>query len=382
MKYRLMSPGPTPIPESVLAEMSLPILHHRTPQFEAVVKKVRAQLKWLCQTNEDVLMLCSSGTGAMEASIVNTCSLGDRVLVVNGGKFGERFALIAKAYQLTVDTIDLEWGESVTTQQLSSMLEKNSYRALFVQASETSTGTCHPIQDIGTLLKNYPETLFVVDAITALGVMPLPFDEYGIDIMIGGSQKALMLPPGLAIMALSQKAWQHIKTSQLPKFYFDLIAEKKAQDKNSTAWTPAVTHIMGLSKVLDRMQEEGLENISARHFHLAEALRQAVHACHLSLLPKTQPSNSVTAIKMPETLNADTLIKILRDEYNITIAEGQDHLKGKIFRIGHLGYYDQLDMITVWSAVEATLERMGHQFTLGSGINAMIRYFNHLKGNL
>lgn len=368
-----MAPGPTPIPEDVLAEMAKPIYHHRTPVFEKIVADVEAGLKWLYQTKNDVIIFASSGSGAMEAAIVNTCSPGDAILVVNGGKFGERFGKIGKAYGLTVDQIDVTWGHAVDPAVIKEKLNAKDYRNLCVQASETSTGVAHPIQEIAALVKNHPNTLLTVDAITALGVMDLPVDNWGIDLMAGGSQKALMLPPGLACLSVSDKAWGFIEKSKLPKFYFNLKTERKAIHDNTTAWTPAVSLMVGLKLVLEKMKAEGLQAMFERHTQLAGSIRNAAKATGLKLFAPEAPSNACTSIYTPEGVDSSKLVKGLRDKFNMTIADGQDHVKGKIFRIGHLGYYDLLDMVTVWAAVEKQLFDLGHKFDLGKGVAEIIK---------
>ncbi len=372
-KYRLMSPGPTPIPEVVLNEMANPILHHRTPAFEKIVAEVESGLKWLYQTQNDVIIFASSGSGAMEAAVTNVCRTGDSVLVVNGGKFGERFANIAKGFKLGVEMITVDWGKSVDPSIIKQKLKEKNYRAVCVQASETSTGVAHPIKEIAAIVKDYPETVSIVDAITALGVMNLPTDDWGIDLMVGGSQKALMLPPGLATLSVSKKAFALIEKSDLPRFYFDIKAEKKAINKNTTAWTPAVSLFVGLKKVLEMMRAEGLENMFKRHELLASSIRAAAQATGLKLLAPESPSNAVTAIYGPTGIDTEKLVGGLRDKFNMTIAEGQDHLKGKIFRVGHLGYYDLFDMVTVWSAIERQLHDLGHKFELGKGVAEIMR---------
>lgn len=373
MKYRLMAPGPTPIPEDVLTEMAKPIRHHRTPGFEEVVKEVQAGLKWLYQTQNDVICFSSSGSGAMEAALINVCCAGDSILVVNGGKFGERFTKIGKAFGLNVDEIKVEWGHAVSVAAVKEKLDSNSYRAVCVQASETSTGVAHPIQEISELVKPLEDTVFIVDAITALGVVDLPTDKWSIDMMACGSQKALMLPPGLSTLSVSEKAWKLIEKSDLPKFYLNLQAERKAVHKNTTAWTPAVSLMVGLKKVLQLMQEEGLQNMFARHQKMASSLRHAAQAIGLKLLAPEAPSNAVTAIWAPEGIDSGKIVKGLRDQMNMTIANGQDHLKGKIFRLGHLGYYDMLDMCTAWCAVEKQLHDLGYTFELGKGVAEIIK---------
>lgn len=373
MKYRLMAPGPTPIPEDVLTEMAKPIWHHRTPAFEKVVAEVQEGLKWLYQTQNDVIVLAASGSGAMEAAIVNVCAAGDSVLVVDGGKFGERFGKIAKAYGLNVDLIKVEWGHAVQPSAIAEKLALKEYRAVCVQASETSTGVEHPVKEIAALTKNLPGTVCIVDAITALGVINIPADVWGIDFLVSGSQKALMLPPGLATLSVSEKAWGLIEKSNLPKFYFNLKAERKALKENTTAWTPAVSLMQGLRVVLTKMREEGLENVFKRHATMAASIRNAALAIGLKLYAPEAPATSVTAICAPEGIDSGKLVKGLRDKFNITIAGGQDQAKGKIFRIGHLGYYDMLDMVAVWSAVEKQLADLGYRFELGKGVAEIIK---------
>lgn len=373
IKYRLMAPGPTPIPEEVLTEMANPIRHHRTPFFETIVKEVQEGLKWLYQTKNDVVVFASSGTGAMEASLCNVCSTGDKILVVDAGKFGERFWKIAKGFGVTADVIKVDWGKAVSPSAIADKLAQGEYRAVCVQASETSTGVAHPIQKIAEIVKKYPNTVLIVDAITALGVVNLPTDEWGIDMLVSGSQKALMLPPGIATLSVSDKAWGLIEKSNLPKFYFNLKAERKALHDNTTAWTPAVTLFMGLKKVLEMLKAEGLENVFARHQQMAQSIRDAANAIGLKLLSPEAPSNACTAIFAPDGIDSGKIVKGLRDRFNMTIAGGQDEYKGKIFRIGHLGYYDIFDMVTVWAAVEKQLADLGYKFELGKGVAAIIR---------
>lgn len=368
MKYRLYAPGPTPVPEDVLTEMAKPIWHHRTPAFEKVVAEVRDGLKWLFQTKQEVLIFASSGTGAMEGSIINTFSRGDRALIIDGGKFGERWWKICKAYGLEYDVIKVQWGKAVDTAEIEKHLKQKEYRGVFIQASETSTGVAHPIKAVADLVKAYENTVLVVDGITAVGVVNLPMDEWGIDILVSGSQKALQLPPGLAFAAVSEKAWRLAEKSDLPKFYFNFKTEKKNIEQNTTAWTPAVSLIQGLRIVLQNMQKEGLENIFKRHAKMAEAVREAAKATGLKLFAPESPSNAITAIYGPEGIDTGKIVKYLRDVLNMTIAGGQDDAKGKIFRIGHLGYYDGMDMITVWSGIEMALASLGYKFEMGKGV--------------
>jgi aspartate aminotransferase-like enzyme len=353
--------------------MAKPIPHHRTPAFENIVGEVQTGLKWLYQTQNDVIVLAASGTGAMEACLSNAMSAGDAVLVVNGGKFGERFGKIAKAYGLKPDLIDVTWGHAVQPNVIEEKLASGQYKAVCVQASETSTGVAHPIREIAAIVKKHPETLLIVDAITALGVIDIPTDAWGIDMVVCGSQKALMLPPGLATVSVSDKAWAMIEKSNLPKFYFNLKAERKVLAQNTTAWTPAVSLMIGLKAALARMRAEGLEAMFERHAKMSAGIRNAAKAIGLKLYAPEAPANSVTAICAPEGVDSSKLVKGLRDKFNMTIADGQDDAKGKIFRIGHLGYYDMLDMVSCWAAVERQLSDLGYKFEMGKGVAEIIK---------
>ena len=371
-KYRLFAPGPTPVSEEIALAMARPIVHHRTAAFEKVLEEVRGGLKWLFQTKNEVLIFASSGTGAMEGTVTNTLSKGDKAIVVDGGKFGERWWKICKAYGVEPEVIKVPWGEAVDPKEIASRLSRGGYKAVFVQASESSTGVYHPIEAISELTRKRDDCLLVVDAISALGAVDLPMDRWGIDVLIAGSQKALALPPGLAFAGLSEKAWGFAEKSGLPKFYFDFKKEKKNLESNQTAFTPAITLILGLAEALRRMREEGLEGMFRRHARLAEATRAAMRGLGLRLYAKS-PVNSLTAVCAPEGMDAQKVYKVLQTKYNMTIAGGQDAAKGKIFRIAHLGYFDDLDIVTVVSAVELALAELGHKFTLGSGVGAALQ---------
>jgi aspartate aminotransferase-like enzyme len=368
-----MAPGPTPVPEKVLTKMAEPIIHHRTAAFEAIVAEVKENLKWLYQTKDDVLIFAASGTGAMEGTITNLLSKNDKVLVVDGGKFGERWWKICKAYGIAYEVIKVEWGKAVDPKVIEEKLKSADYRAVYIQASETSTGVYHPVKEIAAIVKKYPNTALVVDAITALGVVNLPTDEWGLDMVVSGSQKALMLPPGLAFTSVSKKAWGLIEKSDIPKFYFDFKKEKKAIDENTTAYTPAVSLIIGLNEVLKSMKAMGLEGIFKKHHQIASACREGLKAMGLKLYAPEAPSDAVTAVYSPEGMEAGKIVKGLRDQFNMTIAGGQDQAKGKIFRIGHLGYYDPMDIISVLAAVEITLVKNGHKLELGKGVGAALK---------
>ena len=370
-KKYLFSPGPTMLPPGVLLKMAEPIMHHREPEFEKIFAEIREGLKYLFQTKNEVLIFTSSGTGAMEGAVSNLLSRGDKALVVRGGKFGERWGEICKAYGIGVVPIDVDWGKAVDPRQIQKALESTpSIRAIFTQASETSTGAKHPIREIAEIVKKYEEVILVVDAITGIGVFNLPMDEWGIDVLISGSQKALMLPPGLAFAALSDKAWRFVDQSNLPKYYFDFKKELKSAQKNQNSYTPAISLFVGLRESLRLIRKEGLEGIFQRHEKLAEATRAAVKALGLGLFAPDSPSNALTAVKVPEGIQGGKLKNLFFEKFGITVAGGQDQAKGKIIRIAHLGYYERLDMVMVISALEMLLKELGYAFELGAGVKA------------
>ena len=369
MKKYVFTPGPVPVPSEVLIEMAKPIIHHRTAEFESIFEEVRDGLKYIYQTEEEVFVLASSGTGAMEAAIVNTLSSGDKVLVINGGKFGERWGKIAKAYGLEVEEIVVEWGTAVDPASVKEALDNDpSIKAVLVQASETSTGVKHPTDEIAKITGERDDVIIIVDGITGVGVFPLNFDELGIDVLVGGSQKAFMLPPGLAFIALSQKAWKFNETSDLPNFYFDLKAALKSAKNNTTPWTPAVTLIIGLNEVLKRFRTEGLDNLHKRHENLSHASREALKAMNLELFAPESHSTALTVGIAPESIGAGPVVKGLKENFGMTIAGGQDQAKGKIFRFSHIGDIEATDTIAIISAIESTLKSLGHDFNFGAGV--------------
>jgi len=370
-KKYLFSPGPTMLPPEVLLKMAEPIMHHREPEFERILGEIREGLKYLFQTKNEVLVFTSSGTGAMEAAVSNILSRGDKALVVRGGKFGERWGEICKAYGIEFVPIDVEWGKAVDPKQVEKALAQNpTIRGVYTQASETSTGARHPIHEIAEIVKKYEETVLVVDAITGIGVFDLPMDAWGIDVLISGSQKALMLPPGLSFAALSDKAWKFVERSNLPKFYFDFKKELKSAQKNQNSFTPAISLFVGLRESLHLIRKEGLEAVFRRHEKLAEATRAAAKALGLELYAPDSPSNAVTAVKVPEGVQGGKLKNLFFEKFGVTVAGGQDQAKGKIIRIAHLGYYERLDMVMVISALEMLLKEMGYKFELGAGVKA------------
>jgi aspartate aminotransferase-like enzyme len=345
------------------------MIHHRAPEFDKLFAEVREGLKWLFQTRSDVLMLAASGTGGMEGAVSNFLSPGDKALTVNGGKFGERWTKLCKTFGANVTEIKVEWGHAVNPQLIADALKKDpSIKAVYVQASETSTGVAHDVKTLAKIVKSHEDTLLIVDAITALGVIDLKMDDWGIDVLITGSQKALMLPPGMAFVGVSEKAWQVAEKARNAAFYFNFKKERENQQKNQTAYTPAVSLIIGLQEVLKMLKAEGLDSLFSRQASLALAMREGVKAAGLALFPKESPSDALTAISAPDGIDGQAVYKNLRVQYGITAAGGQDHLKGKIFRISHMGYTDRFDVITAVAATEMVLKGLGHPVKLGSGV--------------
>ena len=373
-KQYLLAPGPTPIPPEVLLKMAEPIVHHRAPAFQEIMEEVRAGLKYVFQTEQEVLVFASSGTGAMEGAVSNFLKKGDKAICVRGGKFGERWAEICESFGVIPLNIEVTWGQAVSVNEVKKVLDENpDVRGVYVQASETSTGVMHPVEEIAALVREREDTIIVVDAITALGVFDVPVDRWGLDIVVAGSQKAFMLPPGLAFATVSGKAWSMAEDSDIPRYYFDYRKEAKGIQKNQTAYTPAVSLLMGLCQVLEMMKNESLQGVFGRHKRLAEATRAGVTALGLDLFAPDSPSNAITAVKVPEGIDGGAITKTLRDEYGVTIAGGQAHMKGKIFRIAHLGYSDRFDVITALSALEMTLARLGYPVEFGKGVSGAMK---------
>lgn len=368
-KPHLFAPGPTPVPPEALLEMARPIPHHRAPEFEALMAEVRDGLKSLFQTTEEVLILAASGTGGMEAAVVNTLSPGDRVLVIRGGKFGERWGEICQAYGIDFTAIDVPYGKAVDPALIAAALAKDpAIAAVFSTHSETSTGVLHDVQAIAQIVRKTP-TLLVVDAITSVGVVDLPMDAWGVDVVIAGSQKALMLPPGLAMVGISRKAWTTVEKSRLPKYYFDLAAERKNLLKNQSHFTPAISLVVGLRETLRMIHAEGLHNVFRRHDRLAAAMRAGITALGLELFAE-RPSPAVTAVKVPPGVDGGAIVKTLRVKHRVTIAGGQGSMKGKIFRLATLGYADASDVVVALSTLELTLAELGYPTKMGEGIRA------------
>ena len=368
-KYYLLSPGPTPVPETVLSAAAEPIIHHRTPEFSDIFMEVSEGLKYVFQTEQDVFILASSGTGAMETAVINTLCPGDKTISLNGGKFGERWRKICRAYGIDVRDIVLEWGEPYSKEQLAEELKANpETKAVFATLSETSSGTIYDIQGYGEVTAN-SKAILVVDGISGLGATPCPMDEWKVDILVAGSQKSFMIPPGLAYIAFSPKAWELVEKSTLPKFYFDAKAYKKNLGKRTTPWTPAVSLIIQQKKSLDIIISLGLEKLFEHHRILGDATRAGIKALGLELLSKN-PGNILTAAKVPAGIDGVQLVKTMQGKYRAYIAGGQDPYKGKIFRIAHLGYMGGFDIITALTALEMTLDELGFEFEKGSSIKA------------
>lgn len=374
-KNYLLTPGPTPLPHQVMEAMARPIIHHRTPQFQAILKEATEGLKFVFQTKNDVFILASSGTGAMEAAVINLLSAGDSALVVETGKFGERWTEISKAYGINAEVLSVEWGRAVDPSEIAKKLKANSkIKAVFTTLCETSTGVVNDIASIGKIVKD-TDAVLVVDAISGLGAIDIKTDDWFCDAVVSGSQKGLMLPPGLGFISVSPKASKLIESSTSPRYYLDLRKAKKAIDKTDTPFTPAITLIIALNEALKMMKQDGLEMTFSRHKKMADAVRAAALALGLELFAPDAGSDVVTAIKSPAGIDGEKLVKTMRDNYGVTIAGGQDELKGKVFRIAHMGFIEEFDIIAGISCLEKVLTQMGYKFQMGSGVKAAEEVF-------
>lgn len=380
-KQRLLTPGPTPLLPRALHAMMASDIHHRTQDFIQLYPRVLADLKEVYGTQNDVLITVSSGTGAMEAAVSNFFSEGDKVVVLSAGKFGERWADLAKAYRLNAVVLTAEYGDVVSPERVAQALKENpDAKGVFFQASETSTGAAHDVRSIGEIVKQTP-ALCIVDAITGLGTMPLDIDGWGLDLVIGGSQKAFMIPPGLAFISVSPKAWAQSETARLPRMYFDLKREKKMADKGESAWTPNVSHILALAEALVYIKKLGMAKLVENAQWLARATRAAAVELGLELFAPGSPSSSVTAIKAPAGMDSGEIVKGFRNQFGAIIANGQGTMKGKIFRIAHLGYFDFADLFAVVAELELILHQKGLPVSLGKGVAAVQRtYLEALSG--
>jgi aspartate aminotransferase-like enzyme len=376
-KYRLMSPGPTPIPPEVSAAGALPIIHHRTPEFGEVFTRVNENLKKVFLTENDVFTYAASGTGAFEGTIQNLFSPGDHVLVVNNGNFGNRWVKMSRAFGLEVTELKYDWGGKADNAEVAAALGSDAeIKAAICVLSETSTGT---VNDVEGFARATEGVISIIDAVSGLGACTLRTDEWGVDVVVAGSQKALMTPPGLGFVSVSEKAMRAHEESTMPRFYFDWTAARKAyaKDPAQTAWTPAVSLIIQLDVALEQLLEEGIQNVFERHVLLGRAAREGVKGMGLTLFGPDEDLNSaVTAAWVPEGIDGKQLVKMLFREHGIQVAGGQGEMTGKIFRIGHCGYFDAYDIIATIAAAELALESLGYPVELGRGVGAAQRVFS------
>ncbi len=369
-----MIPGPTPLPDAVREALSRPAIGHRSAEFKKVLERLYPRLRWIFQTKEDVLLYTASGTGAMEAAVMNTLNPGDPVLVLVCGVFSERWAEIAESLELAVTRLTVPPGQHHTPEQLEvtlSKMGKGYYKAVFLTHSETSTGVLNPVQELVPVIRQHG-ALVIVDVVTSLGATPVPFDDWGLDIAVSGSQKGFMTPPGLSFLALSQRAWEAHRQCQRPGYYFNFGRYKKAQDGDTTPYTPATPLIQALDVALDLMEQESLPSIHARHRQLQAMTRAGVQALGLSLfvVDEQYASPAVTSVMPPEGIAVDKIRAGLREQFGIVVADGQKELKGKIFRIGHLGYIAPRDVLMTLAALEQVLLQLGYPLTPGAAVAA------------
>jgi aspartate aminotransferase-like enzyme len=376
-KQRLLTPGPTPLYPPALHAMMASDIHHRTEDFRKAYRSCLADLKEVMGTSHDLLMFAASGTGAMDAAVSNLFSKGDKVIVCSAGKFGERWAEIAKAYGLDATVLTAPYGDVVTPERVEAALaQEPATKGVFVQASETSTGAVHDVEAMGRAISK-TGAIFVVDAITGFGTMPIDIDGWGLDVAIGGSQKAFMIPPGLAFMAVSPKAWKLAETATLPHYYFNLKKEKKSGDAGESSWTPATSLILAMAEALRYIKQIGMPHLIVNAQLLARATRAAVQALGLELWAPGSPGSSVTAVKAPAGMDSSIIVKEFRTRFGAIIANGQGTMKGQIFRIAHLGYFDFADLFGVVAELEIILAANGCPVKYGTGVAAVQEIYAH-----
>jgi len=377
-KRFLITPGPTPVPPEVLSALSQPVVHHRAPRFTEILKQVVAGLKYIYQTQNDIIVFAASGTGAMESAVVNVVNPGDHVLVASMGNFGERWKKLATTWGAEVTALDYEWGTRAVPSDIEKALAADpAIKAVYVQQSETSTGVVNDIKAIGEIVARTPAIL-VVDAISGLGATDLKTDEWHVDICVAGSQKALMVPPGLAYVAVSEKAWAVVEQCATPRFYYDYVTARKKMtgDSAQTPYTPAVSLMVAQNVAIDLIREEGLQNVFERHRVLSRAAKEGVKALGLELFgPEDPEANSVTAVRVPEGVDGNKIGKIARDKWGVWLAGGQGQLKGKIFRFGHCGYFGHSDIIVGLTTVEMVLAELGYDVRFGASAAAAEQVF-------
>ena len=379
-KLSLMIPGPTPVPETVLQAMGRHPIGHRSADFQKIVKRTTKQLQWLHQTTGDVLAITGSGTAAMEAGIINVLSKGEKVLCGDNGKFGERWVKLARAYGLDVQVIQAEWGQPLDPEAFRAALEADTAKAIkavILTHSETSTGVINDLETIAKHARAHRTALTIADCVTSLGACKVPMDEWGIDVIGSGSQKGYMMPPGLAFVAMSERAWEAYGRSDLPKFYLDLGKYRKSARADSNPFTPAINLYFALEAALEMMQAEGLEAIFARHARHRAAAQAGMEAMGLPLYAAEGCGSPAITAVAPEGIDAEALRKAVKEKFDILLAGGQDHLKGKVFRIGHLGFVCDRDVLTAVAAIEATLADLGlHKGSMGAGVAAAVAQLN------
>ncbi|MFB3777805.1 MAG: alanine--glyoxylate aminotransferase family protein [Bryobacteraceae bacterium] len=379
-KTRLLTPGPTPLYPPALHAMMGSDIHHRTEDFRNIYRATLADLKELMGTSNDVLVLVASGSGAMESAVSNLFSRGEKAIVCSAGKFGERWVDMAKAFGLDAVVLKAEYGDTVKPEQVEAALAANpDTRGVFVQASETSTGVQHDVRAMGLAIAK-TDAIFVVDAITGLGTMPLDIDGWGLDVVVGGSQKAFMIPPGLAFLSISPKAWKRAETANLPHYYFDLKKEKKNAALGESSWTPNTSLIIALGVALKYIKSVGMDKLVENAQLLARATRAAATELGLKLFAPNSPCSSVTAVRSPEGLDSGVIVKEFRNRFGAIIANGQGSMKGQIFRIAHLGYFDFADLFGVVAELELILAANGHPVRFGTGVSAVQRVYAEAAG--
>jgi aspartate aminotransferase-like enzyme len=371
-KSRLFTPGPTPLQPAVQEALARPILHHRTDEFRTIFKECTAGLKRFLKTDDDVLILACSGTGGMEAALVSVLSPGDAMLALVAGNFGERWAAIGRAHGMAVTTLEAEWGEAVPAERVAEALDRDPrIRAVFVQLSESSTGAAHDVEALARVTRARKDILLVVDAISGAGALRLETAAWGVDVVVVGSQKALALPPGLAFVSMSAKAWAAAESAKAPRFYFDLVRERKAQAGGESAFTPAISSVVATRGALAFVESMGGVDALVRNAAvLAASTRAAAKALGLPLVAPRAHGDALTALYAPAGVESAAIIKALKAEFASTVAGGQGKLKGKILRVAHLGYYDATDILGLLASLEIVLRRLGHRFDLGAGLAA------------
>ncbi len=381
-KTRMFTPGPTPLlPDAILQALVTPV-NHRKDDFKALMREVQEGLKKVFKTTNDVLILSCSGSGAMEAAMTNLLAPGEKAVIGVAGKFGERWMELGAKFGLAAKIIQVSYGESIAPEQIENALNQQpDSGAVFIQAMETSTGALMDVQSIGRIVRDRPGTVLVVDAITALGSQPVETDAWGLDVVIGGSQKAFMLPPGAAMVSVSEKAWKRVEACARPRYYFDLLKERKAQRDGQTAFTPPISIVQGLRPALAAMLEDGIDNLVVNATLQAGATRAAVKSWGMSLFPRV-PGNAITAFATPAGIETSKVISFMRDRFGALLSGGQGSMKGKIIRIGHLGYFDFLETLGLIGCLELALISAGAKLQVGSGTRAALEYYQNSKEGL